>query len=280
MRNSFLVIIVFIFNFFTWLIASAFFVGIWDFLMSNPTNHYFFIYAFFHYLYLLAPLACVISIFSVYVFFMRHPIEKRRSFLFFLLVFLIVFTLVIPLLYSQAENIDSVYNAFNKLPMHDTYLVEFIESPFLIKEINSLAFSVINDIYIHYTKGYFHYLLFAGSWFLVILSFWGCIIFSEWKIINFSLLGILMVLMLYGYSFISLGVFRNTLQNILPLPEFLFIPFCLWIVSAFLLSYTAVLLRVKTPKKIKQKRHPKAHRVKTPRKRRTSRRTVKGNLYE
>ncbi|MGF7110012.1 hypothetical protein [Treponema pedis] len=269
MKNSFLVPVVFIINFILWLVSFSIFAGIREYLTAGGTG-YFLLYSMLHTMYLTAPLACIAAIFSVYVFLMRHYSKRIISFLLFAVIFGIFFAGVIPLCYSQGKKINSMLNAQTKETVDDKYLIEFIEPPAFIQAANKLINPVLNDMYFYYTKGYLQYLLFAGSFFFVILSFWICTVCTDWKIINFSLLPFLSGLLFYAYGYAKSVNFIQIIQNRLPLnlPQIWIFPICFTALALLFFAYTGLLLlirykrsnphkRMSKIKKVKQKKPPK-----------------------
>ncbi len=250
MKNCFLVPVVFIVNFCFWLLASSLFLGIWQYLLSNPQGLIFLTYSFFHYLYLLTPVACTIAIFSVYVFLMRHHSKVWLSFLLLFFTFAVFFAAVIPQIYSQGKKIDVNFYSAEKMPVQDQYLEGFISPPNVIQRTIKLINPIITDIYSHYTVSYKNYLIFAGAFFFFIFSLWVCTVIMEWKIINFALLPFFTLLSAYGYSFAVSPVFKAKIKALisLPVPDFWIIPACFTAAGLLFLLYTVILLTIRRSK--------------------------------
>lgn len=258
MKNSLLVPVVFISNFILVALAFSLSVGIWQYLMYGAMKGMFF-YAFLHCLYLILPIACIIAIFAVYVFMMRHPQKNLIPFLFLIITFVLFFALLIPLVYSQGEKINAAFNAQDKVLIEDVYLESFIEQPAFVQGASKLLKPFLYDIYGQYRNSYLSYVIFAGSIFLLIFAFWGFTISTEWKIVNFSLFPFFLILMLYAYSYIREENFILNLRDIFPIeiPAFWIIPLLFFCTALIFFIYTIILLFVinaKTgPKKIKAK---------------------------
>lgn len=265
MKNSLLIPVVFIVNFILWLAAFSISAGLWQYLMFGNGNYSFLLYAALHKMYLFLPIACVCGIFSVYVFLMRHSSKGWLSFLIFVFIFGIFFAGIIPALYSQSQKIDAAFNSQKQELTKDAYVIEFIEPPFFLQETHEIVIPLMQDIFLHYTKSYIHYLIFAGSFFLVITSFWVCTICSNWKILNFSLLPFFSYLLFYGYTYAKMNNFEKLiLQNIsLKLPPDLVFPICFTLIAFLFYAYTGFLLFIRH---IIQNPHPRYSKKKNPKK--------------
>lgn len=264
MKNSLLLPVVFIVNFILWLAAFSVFAGLWEYLMFGSGNKYFLLYAMLHTMYLTLPLACMAAIFSAYVFLMRHYSKHWLSFLLFVLTFVIFFIGVIPAGYSQGKKIDYALQAQSRSLTGDDDLAEFIERPAFIQIAAEFIYPALKDMYAHYTENYLHYLLFAGSFFSVILSFWVFTICTEWKIINFAFLPFLSGLFLYAYDYAVTHNFVQVVQKTLPfkLSRIWIIPICFTAIAFLFFSYTAILLAIRHLRKNPKSRHPKIKKVK------------------
>ena len=259
MKNSLLIPVVFIVNFILWLAAFSIFAGLWQYLMFGNGNYNFLLYAALHKMYLFLPLACVCAVFSVYVFLMRHRSKNWLSFLIFVFIFGIFFAGIIPAIYSQAHKIDFVFNSQKQELTKDEYLIEFIELPLFLQETHEIVIPLMQDIFLQYTKSYINYLIFAGSFFLLVTSFWVCTICSDWKILNFSLLPFFSYLLFYGYSYAKINDFEKlVLQNIpLRLPQGSVFPICFTLIAFLFYMYTGFLLFIRYIIKNPRPQYPK-----------------------
>ncbi|UTC66337.1 MULTISPECIES: hypothetical protein [unclassified Treponema] len=263
MKNWLLVPVVFVSNFILAVLAFSLSVGMWQFMMSGRAEGLF-LYAFLHCLYLILPLACIIAIFSVYVFMMRHPEKYGLSFLSLIISFILFFALVIPFIYSQGQKINEAFNSKEKTLIDDKHLETFIEQPAFIKASGSLLKPFVYDIYEQYKVSYTSYLIFSGSIFLLIFSLWVFTTITEWKIVNFTLLPFLLVLILYAYSYIRTEDFILSIEDFLPfeIPNFWIRPILFCLTSLVFYIYTAILLSVRRSKKMPKK--SKKKKIKMP----------------
>ena len=265
MKNWLLVPIVFISNFVLTVLAFSVSVGMWQSMMYGDVSGIFFS-AFLHCLYLILPIACIIAIFSVYVFMMRHSENYGLSFLALVISFAIFFALIIPLVYSQGEKINQAFNSKEKALIDDKHLETFIEQPAFVQAAGSIVRPFVYDIYGQYKASYTSYLIFSGSIFFLIFSLWVFTTITKWKIINFTLLPLLLILILYAYTYIRTDDFILVIDDYLPFEILRFwvspILFCL---SALVFSiYTAVLLLVRNAKKLPKKQKIKKQKIKAP----------------
>ena len=254
MKNWLLVPLVFISNFALTVLAFSVSVGIWQSLMYGDASGMFFS-AFLYCLYLILPIACIISIFAVYVFMMRHYEKRRLSFLALFISFAVFFALIIPLVYSQGEKINQAFNSKEKVLIDDKHLETFIEQPGFVQAASGIVCPFVHDIYEQYKISYTSYLIFSGSIFLLIFSLWVFTTVTEWKIVNYTLLPLLLILILYAYSYIRTDDFMLSIEDILPftIPRFWIRPilFCLSALVFFI--YTSILLLVRRAKKMPKK---------------------------
>ena len=265
MKNWLLVPIVFISNFVLTVLAFSVSVGMWQSMMYGNVSGIFFS-AFLHCLYLILPIACIIAIFSVYVFMMRHSENYGLSFLALIISFAIFFALIIPLVYSQGEKINQAFNSKEKVLIGDKHLETFIEQPAFVQAAGSIVRPFVYDIYGQYKASYTSYLIFSGSIFFLIFSLWVFTTITKWKIINFTLLPLLLILILYAYTYIRTDDFMLSIEDILPftIPRFWISPI-LFCFSALVFSiYTAVLLLVRNAKKLPKKQKIKKQKIKAP----------------
>ena len=265
MKNCLLVPLVFISNFALTVLAFSVSVGIWQSLMYGDVSGIFFS-SFLHCLYLILPIACIISIFAVYVFMMRHYEKRRLSFLALFISFAVFFALIIPLVYSQGEKINQAFNSKEKVLIDDKHLETFIEQPGFVQAASGIVCPFVHDIYEQYKISYTSYLIFSGSIFLLIFSLWVFTTVTEWKIVNYTLLPLLLILILYAYSYIRTDDFMLSIEDILPftIPRFWIRPilFCLSALVFFI--YTSILLLVRRAKKMPKKQKIKKQKIKVP----------------
>ena len=265
MKNWLLVPLVFISNFVLAVLAFSISVGIWQSLMYGDVSGIFFS-AFLHCLYLILPIACIIAIFSVYVFMMRHSEHYGLSFLTLIITFALFFALIIPLVYSQGEKINQVFNSKEKVLIDDKHLETFIEQPAFVQAAGSIVRPFVYDIYGQYKASYTSYLIFSGSIFFLIFSLWVFTTITKWKIINFTLLPLLLILILYAYTYIRTDDFILVIDDYLPFEILRFwvspILFCL--AALLIYIYTAVLLIVRHAKKLPKKQKIKKQKIKAP----------------
>ena len=265
MKNWLLVPLVFILNFVLAVLAFSISVGIWQSLMYGDVSGIFFS-SFLHCLYLILPIACIISIFAVYVFMMRHYEKRRLSFLALFISFAVFFALIIPLVYSQGEKINQAFNSKEKVSIDDKHLETFIEQPGFVQAASGIVCPFVHDIYEQYKISYTSYLIFSGSIFLLIFSLWVFTTVTEWKIVNYTLLPLLLILILYAYSYIRTDDFMLSIEDILPftIPRFWIRPilFCLSALVFFI--YTSILLLVRRAKKMPKKQKIKKQKIKVP----------------
>ncbi|UTC78751.1 hypothetical protein E4O04_12400 [Treponema sp. OMZ 799] len=259
MKNWLLVPVVFISNFVLAVLAFSLSVGIWQSLMYGDVPGIFFS-AFLHCLYLILPIACIISIFAVYVFMMRHSENYGLSFLALIISFALFFALIIPLVYSQGEKINQAFNSKEKVLIDDKHMEAFIEQPAFVLAAGSIVRPFVYDIYGQYKISYISYLIFSGSIFFLIFSLWVFTTITEWKIVNFTLLPFLLILILYAYSYIRTDYFILSIDDMLPfeIPKFWIQPILFCLSALVLYTYTTILLLVrrakKMPKKIKKQK--------------------------
>lgn len=265
MKNWLLVPLVFISNFVLAVLAFSVSVGMWQSMMYGDVSGIFFS-AFLHCLYLILPIACIIAIFSVYVFMMRHSENYGLSFLALVISFAIFFALIIPLVYSQGEKINQAFNSKEKVLIDDKHLETFIEQPAFVQAAGSIVRPFVYDIYGQYKASYTSYLIFSGSIFLLIFSLWIFTTITEWKIVNFTFLPLLLILILYAYSYIRTDDFMLSIEDILPFEILRFwirpILFCLSALVFFI--YTSILLLVRRAKKMPKKQKIKKQKIKAP----------------
>lgn len=249
MKNSLLVPIVFIVNFILCLIIFSVFAGLWQFLMFGQENYRFLFYAIMSKAYLFLPLTCIFAIFSVYIFLMRHASKKWLSFLLFILIFAIFFLAIIPFVYSKCYRINSVFNSQAKELTTQPYLVEFIEPPFFITEAKKIFEPILQNIILQFENSYASYVIFAGSFFLVILSFWVCTISSKWKILNFVALPFWTCLVFYSYTYIKNNHLESMVLHYSPFGKFvsseMFFPFYFTLIAILFFAYTGILLLIR-----------------------------------
>ncbi|UTC62139.1 hypothetical protein E4O05_11570 [Treponema sp. OMZ 787] len=269
MKNWLLVPLVFISNFVLAVLAFSVSVGIWQSLMFGDVTGLF-VPAFLHCLYLTLPIACIISIFAVYVFMMRHPEKYGLSFLTLIISFALFFAVIIPFVYSQGEKINLAFHSKEKIVIDDRHLEAFIEQPAFVLALGNILRPFIYDIYEQYKISYTSYLIFSGSIFFLIFSLWIFTTFTEWKIVNFTLLPFLLILILYAYTYIRTEDFIVSVEDIIPIeiPRFWILPALFCLAGFLFYFYTTVLLLVrrakKLPKKIKKEKI-KGPKVKKPR---------------
>ena len=169
-------------------------------------------------------------------------------------------------MYSQGEKINQAFNSKEKVLIDDKHLETFIEQPAFVQAAGSIVRPFVYDIYGQYKASYTSYLIFSGSIFFLIFSLWVFTTITKWKIINFTLLPLLLILILYAYTYIRTDDFILVIDDYLPFEILRFwvspILFCL---AALVFSiYTAVLLLVRNTKKLPKKQKIKAPKVKKP----------------
>ena len=265
MKNWLLVPIVFISNFVLTVLAFSVSVGMWQSMMYGDVSGIFFS-AFLHCLYLILPIACIIAIFSVYVFMMRHSENYGLSFLALIISFAIFFALIIPLVYSQGEKINQAFNSKEKVLIDDKHLETFIEQPAFVQAAGSIVRPFVYDIYGQYKASYTSYLIFSGSIFFLIFSLWVFTTITKWKIINFTLLPLLLILILYAYTYIRTDDFMLSIEDILPftIPRFWISPILFCFSALVFYIYTTMLLLVRHAKKLPKKQKIKKQKIKAP----------------
>ena len=265
MKNWLLVPLVFILNFVLAVLAFSIPVGIWQSLMYGDVSGIFFS-SFLHCLYLILPIACIISIFAVYVFMMRHSEHYGLSFLALIISFALFFALIIPLVYSQGEKINQAFNSKEKVSIDDKHLETFIERPVFVQAAGSIVRPFVHDIYEQYKASYTSYLIFSGSIFLLIFSLWVFTTITEWKIVNFTLLPLLLILILYAYSYIRTGDFILSIEDVLPfaIPKFWIRPILFCLAALLIYIYTMMLLLVRRAKKMPKKQKIKKQKINVP----------------
>lgn len=265
MKNWLLVPIVFISNFVLTVLAFSVSVGMWQSMMYGDVSGIFFS-AFLHCLYLILPIACIIAIFSVYVFMMRHSENYGLSFLALVISFAIFFALIIPLVYSQGEKINQAFNSKEKVLIDDKHLETFIEQPAFVQAAGSIVRPFVYDIYGQYKASYTSYLIFSGSIFLLMFSLWVFTTITKWKIINFTLLPLLLILILYAYTYIRTDDFMLSIEDILPftIPRFWISPILFCLAALVFYIYTSVLFLVRNAKKLPKKQKIKKQKIKAP----------------
>lgn len=251
MKNSFLVPVVFISSFLLWLLLLSVFGGIRIFLLFGNGKLLFFIYAFLRYAYLILPAVCTLSIFSVFVFLMRHKSKLVFSSVFLILIFSLFFLLIIPAIYSKGEKIERNFEIYKNEFTNDSNLVEFVEMPVCIKTAFQLIKPICNDIYASYRNSYINYLILAGAFFTAILSLYGCTTYTSWKIINFALLPFWWFIILYGYAYLSNNMTLLQIKRYLPFPvqEAFIPPIGLVFISCFFNIAAMLLFLFKKTKK-------------------------------
>ncbi|UTY32724.1 hypothetical protein [Treponema putidum] len=265
MKNCLLVPVVFISNFILAALAFSVSVGMWQSVMYGDVPGLFFS-AFLHCLYLILPIACIISIFSVYVFMMRHSEKQSLSFLTLIITFALFFALIIPLAYSQGEKIDNTFNSHEKAVIEDKNLETFIEQPAFVQAVSSIARPFVYDIYEQYKVSYISYLIFSGSIFLLIFSLWVFTTLTEWKIVNFTFLPLLLILILYAYSYIRTEGFILSIEDVLPFEilKFWISPILFCLASLLIYIYTSILLLIRHAKKMPKTQKIRKQKIKAP----------------
>lgn len=122
-----------------------------------------------HCLYLILPIACIISIFAVYVFMMRHSEKRGLSFsLDYIVCTIFCFNYSACIL--SGRKINQAFNSKEKVSIDDKHLETFIERPVFVQAAGSIVRPFVHDIYEQYKASYTSYLIFGLDFFAYIFS--------------------------------------------------------------------------------------------------------------
>ncbi len=277
MKKSFLVPVIFIFNFCIFLFGGALFIAIWEYLCAANPNGAFFSASFLNAVYFFSPITCALAIFSVFAFMMRrYPEFSPKIFLsifFLLIMFASVYALFTPFLYSKTTDRDIQIRMQNQSMQgqrmnlsKDEELKKFIKPPLFISEGNRMLSPLLYKFYTTYKNSYVEYLIIAGAFFLMIFSFWVCAICTNWKILNFLLMPTFAILSLYGYNRVMNMEFIDSIRAYLPFELNFYSMHILYfsVIAVLFFIYGTILLIVRHAKNVKKrpKRPKQAKRVK------------------
>ncbi len=217
MRESRPIAIVFLYNFFIFLLFVSFFSSLsmqYHCMVTQEAKIYIFGLHFAKAACFAVPIAITGAAISIYVFLLRHHEALFKQISIFILCLMTAIFLIIPLFYLPLTWIDQTLNAFNLQDTSDKGLIRFLSIPSEIGTLTTEITMVLKHLYASYCSSYVTYIVSAGAFFLLLGALFSLSIFAQWNMLNFAFLILLLRFSLFLYPYTQKPLFIQILHTV------------------------------------------------------------------